>query len=102
MRGVIDGDGSVCIDKNNQLIVSFSSGSKIFCRMVLDYLQDIVQSNKSLHTNKMGQNYNYNMSFTHKQSIQICEHLYSDLDEENDLYLERKYENYKKMKNLHE
>lgn len=97
VRGCIDGDGSVCVNKKQKLTVNFTSGSLSFCKLISSYLQNIVKSEKQISIDKRGNNLSYSIGFTHNQSIKICNELYNVF--KDDLYLSRKYENCKPFLN---
>jgi hypothetical protein len=100
IRGMIDGDGSICINKENRLVVSFVSGSYKFCKMAFDFINDITNTNNQIYKTKINDSnaINYSFNFTGDRAVEICDELFKDFDEEKDLYLKRKYENYIKIK----
>ena len=95
IRGCVDGDGSVCIMKGNQLCISLVSGSYNFMKTITDHFQDILKSNKSIHEveNKTKKSKWYQMMFSFNQSIKLGHYLYNNITD-NDLFIKRKYGNY--------
>lgn len=94
LRGVIDGDGYIGIDKKLNGTLTISSGSKKFLEMLEQFLGD----NIYIHKLKNQNCYQLNIYCSH--ITKKCKPIYKNLTD-TDLYLERKYERYKKIEKLY-
>jgi len=86
MRGHMDGDGSVWIDKNNVFGCYFMGGPDIL-NTIKQKLYDIGIVSKSIRKMDVEA---YRLEFSEKNSKLVCEYLYSNAN----IYLPSKYEKY--------
>lgn len=100
IRGLLDGDGSICINKEGNLVVSFVSGSFKLCEMVFEFVNSIADSNNQIYTSNsnLTDSVNYSFNVSCNKALKICDELYKDLDIKNNLFLKRKYNNYMQIK----
>lgn len=87
-RGVIDGDGSIGITKQNIPFISLVTKSEILKISYLEFLKKYIKIDKNINRN-MRDNV-YNIMITRKHAVQLSKFLY--LDNTTDLYLSRKLE----------
>lgn len=107
IRGVIDGDGYVGIDEEDQITVGMCSGSISFIKTISTYMNSIIGIDKSPLTahpeesNKWSKNPIHSITYTSGQSKKILHHLYSYFNV-GDLYIKRKYDAYRALGELQE
>lgn len=87
IRGYFDGDGCVCLCKNNRLQTSFTSGSP-------DFLKELHKTIKKETRITGGSLSGYSLSFGKRDSILLGNYMYADNPE---LYLKRKRDKFQKF-----
>lgn len=87
IRGYFDGDGCVCLCKNNRLQTSFTSGSP-------DFLRELHKAIKRETGIAGGSLSGYSLSFGKRDSILLGNYMYADNPE---LYLKRKRDKFQKF-----
>ena len=87
IRGHFDGDGCVCLCKNNRLQTSFTSGSP-------DFLRELHKAIKRETGIAGGSLSGYSLSFGKRDSILLGNYMYADNPE---LYLKRKRDKFQKF-----
>lgn len=87
IRGYFDGDGCVCLCKNNRLQTSFTSGSP-------DFLRELHKAIKKETGIAGGSLSGYSLSFGKRDSILLGNYMYADNPE---LYLKRKRDKFQKF-----
>jgi intein/homing endonuclease len=99
VRGYFDGDGCLAFEKmknrpHDRLKVIFTSGSKRF----LDSLEYALKTRCLGKTSKVYDSHNsYQLSYRSKDALKVLEFMYSKAGERNLLYLDRKYNKYKRL-----
>ena len=92
IRGVFDGDGSVCFrPESHILITSFVSGSKEFIYKLEEKLQKLGMPKHTIYKEER-KNIFYSLKYGHRNSMKLFHLLYDKMD--NNLYLERKYKRF--------
>lgn len=92
LRGLFDGDGSICLDKNNSLVFSLLGTEQLMyeCQNKISELSPIDISNLKIYNrNNHGCNV-YNLQFHRKSTLYFYDWLYKD----STIYLDRKYKKY--------
>lgn len=108
IRGILDGDGWITAQsKRNEICTGFCSGSFSF----LKELSNKLIENLSLTTHNLRErkkktrkgkiSYTYSIEWYASNAIKIISYLYDDL-KENDLYLQRKFNNQIKAREIYE
>lgn len=92
IRGYLDGDGSVMINKKGYLVVSFV-GTREFLEGLAEIFQ--VQHLKLSQRHKDRDVNNYELRITGRKAISICEWMYKD----STVFLERKFNKYEELIN---
>lgn len=87
IRGYFDGDGCVCLCKNNRLQTSFTSGSPDFLRK----LHKTIKKETGITGGSLS---GYSLSFGKRDSILLGNYMYADNPE---LYLKRKRDKFQKF-----
>lgn len=87
IRGYFDGDGCVCLCKNNRLQTSFTSGSP-------DFLKELHKTIKKETRITGGSLSGYSLSFGKRDSILLGNYMYADNPE---FYLKRKRDKFQKF-----
>lgn len=107
-RGFFDGDGWIYIrESRNEISVGFSSGSEKFLSQLsnkitktLDFTTNNLRT-KSKITGKGISSISYQVDYFWENAYRVLTFLYGNL-ENNDLFMERKYKQCKKAKELYE
>ncbi len=87
IRGYFDGDGCVCLCKNNRLQASFASGSPEF----LEDLHSILKEEAGIVG---GSQSKWSLSFGKRDSLLLGRYMYKN---EPELYLKRKYDKFQRF-----
>ncbi|MFH1643442.1 MAG: hypothetical protein ABH967_02310 [Patescibacteria group bacterium] len=101
IRGLIDGDGSICFDKREYPTLSLCGGEKIVTFVKNHFFSEFNIHSKISQAKKNGKKYNlFYITYRANSAKTLIEYLYDHAD----LYLERKFRLYKrclhtKMKN---
>lgn len=97
LRGLIEGDGSIILDKRQRLFVFFNSASK----KLIDSISNLtdIKPTSIITLKNEGYDNAYRLVWTDKKALELCEFLYKDSE---NLRLERKYQKYIQYKNLKE
>lgn len=99
VRGYFDGDGCIAISKmknrpHNKLKAIFTSGSKNFLFSLSKLLKNrcLGKSSKVYDSHK-----SYQLIYNSVDALKLLEFIYSKAEERNLLYLDRKYNKYKRL-----
>ena len=100
LRGVVDGDGCLYVNKRNRLTIEIVSASKLF----LETLQTTLQKNGDVYMGSVSQDSRtklegkkplFKLRFAHQDATVVCSKMYRDSD---GLRLTRKYEKFLSIK----
>lgn len=94
IRGLIDGDGCICIDKNKNFVLNFT-GTKSMCEGVLRFFNKENIKLRKRFPERFNNNYSFNIKSRNQVPI-LLSIIYKDAT----VYLDRKYEKYLKMLEL--
>lgn len=98
-RGLIDGDGSVCVyfnkkEKKNKLYIAITGGDYDFLDLCDSIISQIIKCNKhKIQKSKENYGNSYYIKWTDNQALRLNEFLYKNAN----IYMNRKYENAKKF-----
>jgi len=85
IRGLIDGDGSIGISKNNRPFISLCVSSEKIKDFLIKDIEEITGLKKEINRNTRDNV--YNIMLNNEEAIKYAEYLYKD----SNLYLDRKY-----------
>jgi LAGLIDADG-like domain len=94
VRGCWDGDGSVYVEKRNNIpCASYVSGSKDFIERLVGHLVNLGLPNRIIHKTVRSETPSYYFRYTRGQCTKLFHVLYDDVDAS--MYLSRKHDTFK-------